>query len=62
MVDADCSDSAEHSKMLCVNPQAFVMRIEALLREQQPSLQEHLTLVDGRVFERDSIPIFFLDT
>lgn len=62
MVGADCSDSAEQSKMLFLNPQEFVTRIEALLREQHPSLQEYLTLVDGRIFECDYIPIFLLDT
>jgi PAS domain S-box-containing protein len=44
-----------------LEPERFVGRIEELLRERRVVTGEELTLADGRVFERDYIPIFVGD-
>ena len=58
LMGSDCSDSAEQSKHLFKNPEQFVTRIETILKEKKDVIDEELELVDGRVLERDYIPIF----
>ncbi|RRQ48043.1 PAS domain S-box protein [Maribacter algicola] len=55
---ADCSESAEQSKIYFKNPDAFVKRIEEILEQRETVLSDELELVDGRVLERDYIPIY----
>ena len=55
---ADCSDSAEQSKGMFADPDYFVSRIDSILNEKIPVTGEELELADGRIFERDYIPIF----
>lgn len=55
---ADCSNSAEQSKMLFKEPEKFVSGITQLLKKQIPVTGEELELADGRIFSRDYIPIF----
>ncbi|MBP9212888.1 MAG: PAS domain S-box protein, partial [Bacteroidetes bacterium] len=59
---ADCSQSAEQSKHLFAEPEQFIRRINALLRQRTIVTNEELTLTDGRTFERDYIPIFVDET
>lgn len=54
----DCSQSAEQSKMLFNDPELFVRRITKILKERQLVLAEELDMVDGRVLERDYIPVY----
>lgn len=58
LLGTDCSNAAEESKHLFVEPQAFGKRIEAILKRRKIVTDELLHLVDGRTFERDYIPIF----
>ncbi|MCH8836961.1 MAG: PAS domain S-box protein [Candidatus Marinimicrobia bacterium] len=58
LLGTDCSNAAEESKHLFVEPQAFVKRIDEILRKREIVTDELLYLVDGRIFERDYIPIF----
>ncbi len=58
LIGTDCSQSAEQSKGMFKNPDGFVSRIDEILRRQEISINEELDLADGRVFERDYIPIF----
>ncbi|NJL32831.1 MAG: GAF domain-containing protein [Chloroflexaceae bacterium] len=62
LIGVDCSDSAEASKMLFVDSEGFVMGINMLLQARQQVIGDVLHLVDGRVFERDYVPIYFADT
>ena len=55
---SDCSDSAEQSKSMFADPLMFVSRIEKILRDKETVTGEELELADGRMFERDYIPIF----
>jgi PAS domain S-box-containing protein len=53
----DCAGSAETSKHLFRNPEAFVDRIDQLLREGRLVTGDLLELTDGRVLLRDFIPV-----
>ena len=57
LVGADCSDSAEQSKALFADPEAFVERIAFVLASREQVLGEELELADGRILLRDYIPV-----
>ena len=58
MVGADCSASAEQSKGMFKDSKNFIRRIDTILANKKTVLSEELEMVDGRVLERDYIPIF----
>jgi PAS domain S-box-containing protein len=57
LIGADSSKYAEASKILFVEPEYFVQRIQKILSQQQVNVGEEITLTDGRVFEQDYVPI-----
>lgn len=57
----DCANAAEQTKLMFKEPEIFVDRIGTILEEKKIVLSEQLELVDGRIFERDYIPIFVSD-
>ena len=61
LIGADCSDAAQEVKGLFVEPEDFVQRIEELLRQKSAVTGDELPLVDGRIYERDYVPIFLGD-
>jgi len=60
MVGADCREAAEASKTLFADEKGFIEGIEHRLHKQKPDKGEILALRDGRILERDYIPIFIL--
>jgi two-component system, sensor histidine kinase len=58
LIGADCSDSAEQSKHLFRNPDDFVVGINSLLENKVIETGKVLEMVNGRVLERDYVPIF----
>ena len=58
LVGADCTSSAEQSKSQFKDPEGFVKRIDTILYNKKTVLSDELDMVDGRVLERDYIPIF----
>jgi len=54
----DCANSAEDSKMLFLDPEQFVSRVNNLVSAKTKEVNEELQLADGRFFERDYIPIY----
>lgn len=58
LVGADCSESARQSMGLFKDPETFVSRIDTLVREQKPVYNEVLETIDGKILERDYVPIF----
>lgn len=58
----DCRQAATAAKDLFVDPDYFVNSVEGLLQRKQTVTSEELELVDGRVFERDYIPIYVNET
>ncbi len=58
LVGTDCSQAAEQSKGLFADPGAFVSEVARILEERQPVIGAELHLADGRIFDRDYLPIF----
>jgi PAS domain S-box-containing protein len=58
LIGTDCSQSAEQSKHLFTEPDAFVDQIDELLRNKEQIVAQLLRLENGRSFERDYIPIY----
>lgn len=58
IIGQNCSGYAEVSKRLFKSPDDFVIGISSIIRDRTIILNEELELEDGRVFERDAIPIF----
>ena len=55
---ADCSRAAEQSKDLFADPEQFVGRVNQVLAARQTVLSEMLEMADGRILERDYIPVW----
>jgi PAS domain S-box-containing protein len=58
LIGADCSQSAEQSKVAFKNQDKFVKDIDLLLTEKKLVIGDVLELNDGRYFSRDYIPIY----
>jgi signal transduction histidine kinase/DNA-binding response OmpR family regulator/HPt (histidine-containing phosphotransfer) domain-containing protein len=58
LIGLDCSNSAQESKHLFADPEAFVLRIGEITRLREPVVAEELLMADGQTFERDHVPIF----
>ncbi|MBI4410465.1 MAG: PAS domain S-box protein, partial [Gemmatimonadetes bacterium] len=58
LVGADCARAAQQVKQLLADPEAFPARIDELVRRRKLVLAEELRFTDGRVYERDYLPIF----
>lgn len=58
LIGMDCSNSAEQSKDLFKDPESFVNDIKEILHKREIILGEELSMVNGKIFERDYIPIF----
>ncbi len=61
LIGVDCSQSIHQIKVLFADPEEFVARVNTLLTNRQTVTGEVLNLADGRVFERDFIPVYFED-
>jgi PAS domain S-box-containing protein len=58
LIGQDCSNSAEESKHFFQKPDAFVSRINEILRNKTLILNEEIQFLDGKIVERDYIPLF----
>ncbi len=58
LLGTDCSNSAEQSKHMFTEPEKFISRIGSVLNDKIIVTNEELSLIDGRTFARDYIPIF----
>ena len=54
----DCAETAEQSKVLFKNPEAFLTRIDEILAEKATVIAETIEMADGRIVERSFIPIY----
>lgn len=61
LVGADCTGAIEEHKGLFAQPEKFVQRMDVLLQDKKLVVNEQLRLADGRIFERNYIPIFIED-
>ncbi len=58
LVGTDCRGVIEKMSALCIDPMEFTRRIEDLVDNGNVVTNEKISLTDGRVFEREYIPIF----
>lgn len=58
LIGSSAAQLTEQGKHAFVNADQFTARIEQIIQERQPVNAEELLLVDGRVLERDYIPVF----
>ena len=54
----DCAETAEQSKILFKNPDAFLARIDEILKQKVTVIAENIEMADGRIVERSFIPIY----
>jgi len=58
MKGEDCTNAAEQSKVLFKDERGFIDRVEEVLKGKQKVFGDVLYLKDGRVLERDYLPIY----
>ncbi len=58
LVGQNCANAAEQSKGLFEDPVSFVERINELVKNKELALADELQLIDGRILERDFIPVY----
>lgn len=57
MIGVDCANAADETKKYFKSPKQFVDRIAELLKRRETALSDELEMVDGRILERDFIPV-----
>lgn len=57
LVGYDCSNSAQESMHLFLDPETFVSRIDVILHNREKTLDELIEMKDGTMVERDYVPI-----
>ncbi|GAA3612154.1 PAS domain S-box protein [Flavivirga amylovorans] len=58
MIGQDCLNAAEQSKNLFVDKEKFISKINSILVDRVTVLGDELKMLDGKILERDYIPIF----
>ncbi len=61
MIGINCENTAKETAQLFLDSDLFIQRIKQLLEKRELVVNEELDLADGRVFERDYIPLFIDD-
>lgn len=61
LVGMDCTESANQSAHLLMNPEQFISSINKLVSEKKAKINERIEFTNGQIFERDYIPIFSND-
>ena len=57
LIGTDCAGAAQASKALAADPERFVTRIDEILARGLAVYGEEVEFADGRVFERDYVPM-----
>jgi diguanylate cyclase (GGDEF)-like protein/PAS domain S-box-containing protein len=58
LIGSDCSKAAEEVKHLLADPELFPSRTTAIIEQRRTVIGEEIHFADGRVYERDYIPVF----
>ena len=58
LLGTDCKANLEAAAGLMRDPDAFMARIDALLAVRKPTHGDIIEFADGRIYERDFIPVF----
>lgn len=54
----NCEKAAQNAANLFIDPEGFIEQINEILSRNQIVLNQELELKDGRIFERDFLPVF----
>ena len=57
LIGSDCSQSAETTAPMFIDPEDFIKRINHILKKRENVVDDVIYLQDGRVFSRDFIPL-----
>jgi PAS domain S-box-containing protein len=57
LIGLNCTALAEQQQAVWADPEAMITRIQEILTTRRPVTAEELQLADGRIFERDYVPI-----
>lgn len=57
-VGSNSENTAIHKHQIFINAEQFEKRINQILKDKKPVIDELSELIDGRIFSRDYIPIF----
>ncbi len=58
MIGADCREALHQVKGLFAEPDREIARVDDILRDRLPVMREEISMADGRVVERDYVPVF----
>lgn len=58
LIGANCNQAVEEAKKLVAKPDLFPGRIAELIETRQVAIGEEINFTDGRIVERDYIPVF----
>lgn len=58
MLGIDCSGFAEQGKLMFASPEHFIQRTNQLLSNRRLVIADQFETVDGRILERDYVPIY----
>ena len=58
LIGISCADFMENAKHLIIDPISFSNRLNKLIEGKKICINEEILLVDGRVLERDFVPLF----
>jgi len=58
MKGMDCSQSLEQTKHLFKEPETIVSKTKQILKDRQKLIDDKIEMADGRILQRDYIPIF----
>ncbi len=59
IIGQDCGAMVEPASQMFAEPETFTIQTNQVFERSKPSLNEEWKTVDGRVFERDFIPIWY---
>ena len=57
LIGMDCVSAAEHNKLLFIDPEAFIQRMDAIDNAKKVVIGDELVMVDGTILERNYMPI-----
>lgn len=58
LLGINCGEMADKFAAIFQDPKQFINRVEETLKKRQTIVGEEIVLQDGRIFERDYVPIF----
>lgn len=61
LIGANCGEATEQSKVKFLNPAGYIERVDTIFKERKTVIGDVLQLANGRIYERNLIPIWNKD-